>query len=82
MRRKNGKVTRATVLMALPADIIFKMRGCFQRSFLDFRIRSHQRFANYAQYVDYSNLSTDARKEAIERLQATWKHMNKLRNWD
>ena len=69
LRFKNGKQTRATVLMCVQNETIKNLRGCWPRSFIDFRIRAFQRFENYAENADTSKINSVCRtriQEAFE----------------
>ena len=82
LRFKNGKATRSTVIMGVHKEIVNKLRSCYPRSFMDFRIRAYQRFAHYAQHVDFSDMTAWQRKNCIERLKRAWEKMNRSRHFD
>ena len=78
LRFKNGKATRSTVIMGVHKENFMKLRSCYPRSFMDFRIRAYQRFANYAQHVDVWDMDVKCTK----RLKKAWEKMNQARHFD
>ena len=52
LRPKNGKITRASVMMCVRYDDVKNLRKWFPKTYLNFRIKAHERFHNYAQNVD------------------------------